>query len=402
MEMEEPVVEEQIESLPPNELVMSKSMKKKEELRMKKKEIFKQKKLEKKARRKQIKRQLASSSSKLATTVNNASSEDEIKSCPDPDVLAQRNARKRRRLEEFLALCNQNFEIIIDCSWEHEHNESSLNSLTQQIMYCYGFNRRHSHPVNFKLFSIGNRIRENLKKLKFENWIAFEAHEEEFLNNPQYQITPLTTNEDHHHEYQQHQQQQPKQLIYLTSDAEETIETLDSNHVYIIGGIVDRNRLKGATYMKAQTHNIKTAKLPIKDLFSLGATHVLTVNHVFEILLRFAETQNWAEALEATLPKRKDPKPKSKRPLSEISQTIPQQSERKQDDDDNEEDEREIEQVEEQVISDHENDHEHDHPEKKPCLGQPFFSEQAITLTANQAEVEDDDMNGIEEKRIRC
>jgi tRNA (guanine9-N1)-methyltransferase len=46
----------------------------------------------------------------------------------------------------------------------------------------------------------------------------------------------------------------------LTSDAEETLETLDDNTAYIIGGIVDRNRLKGVTYNKARHQNISTAK----------------------------------------------------------------------------------------------------------------------------------------------
>jgi Trm5-related predicted tRNA methylase len=33
-------------------------------------------------------------------------------------------------------------------------------------------------------------------------------------------------------------------LVYLTADAEETIQELDASKVYIIGGIVDRNRHK--------------------------------------------------------------------------------------------------------------------------------------------------------------
>lgn len=33
-------------------------------------------------------------------------------------------------------------------------------------------------------------------------------------------------------------------LVYLTADAEETIQELDAAKVYVIGGIVDRNRHK--------------------------------------------------------------------------------------------------------------------------------------------------------------
>ena len=96
-----------------------------------------------------------------------------------------------------------------------------------------------------------------------------------------------------------------KQLVYLSSDAEETIETLDVNCAYIIGGIVDRNRLKGITHEKAVAQGIRTVKLPIKENFGLGATHILTVNHVFEILLNYGASGGWRQAMELVLPQRK-------------------------------------------------------------------------------------------------
>ena len=50
--------------------------------------------------------------------------------------------------------------------------------------------------------------------------------------------------------------------------------------MYIIGGIVDHNRLKGVTYAKATQQGIATAKLPLDKCVAMGsATRVLTVNH---------------------------------------------------------------------------------------------------------------------------
>jgi tRNA (guanine9-N1)-methyltransferase len=37
---------------------------------------------------------------------------------------------------------------------------------------------------------------------------------------------------------------QKNQMIYLTADSEQTIESLEEDKVYIIGGLVDRNRHK--------------------------------------------------------------------------------------------------------------------------------------------------------------
>ena len=97
----------------------------------------------------------------------------------------------------------------------------------------------------------------------------------------------------------------PKELVYLTSDATETLHTLDKNCTYIIGGIVDRNRYKKITYDKAQYQHIRTAKLPIHEYFQLTTTHVLTVNHVFEILLNYSKYNDWYEAIKQVIPSRK-------------------------------------------------------------------------------------------------
>jgi len=201
--------------------------------------------------------------------------------------------RKQDRTDRLLNLCASNFHVIIDCEWEKDHSESSLKSLTQQIMFCYGFNRGFTNPAMIHLCNLGSRTIENLTKVKFTNWMGVTTSQEDYLLNEQFSIG---------------KEPNKKQLVYLTSDAEETLETLSPDEAYIIGGIVDRNRLKGITYQKAKLQGIRTAKLPIKEHFALSATHILTVNHVFEILLRFSALQNWCEVLKQVLPKRKDPK----------------------------------------------------------------------------------------------
>merc|ERR1711935_1018033 len=55
-------------------------------------------------------------------------------------------------------------------------------------------------------------------------------------------------------------------IVYLTSDSEKTLELLEDNTVYVIGGIVDRNRLKRATIDRAEQElNVETAKLPLQE-----------------------------------------------------------------------------------------------------------------------------------------
>lgn len=73
-------------------------------------------------------------------------------------------------------------------------------------------------------------------------------------------------------------------LIYLTADSDVTLNELDPQDVYIIGGIVDRNRYVNLTLDRAKQQGIRHGRLPINDYVSLSTSAVLTVNHVFQII----------------------------------------------------------------------------------------------------------------------
>jgi tRNA (guanine9-N1)-methyltransferase len=205
-----------------------------------------------------------------------------------------RNERKLKEAEENAARCAQNFSIIIDCAWEDKHTDSTLKSLTQQIMFCYGINRKHERPAPLYLTGVGPRVTANLSKSNFKNWVGVTITAEDYISNPNFSLSAVEGGAQ-------------KQLVYLTSDAEETLETLDPSCAYIIGGIVDRNKHKFATFTKAKAQNVRTAKLPIKENFALAATHILTVNHVYEILLNYAKYKCWVRAIKEVMPNRKCP-----------------------------------------------------------------------------------------------
>ena len=76
--------------------------------------------------------------------------------------MASRKERKAVEKEEFLAKMQQNFAVVIDVAWEDKHNERALRSLKQQIVFCYGFNKRHPHPVHIHLSGMGPLLREQL------------------------------------------------------------------------------------------------------------------------------------------------------------------------------------------------------------------------------------------------
>lgn len=111
-------------------------------------------------------------------------------------------------------------------------------------------------------------------------------------------------------------------VIYLTADSDEELLELKEGQTYIIGGICDHNRYKvSATYTnrtlsnrglknlcrnKAADSKIRTARLPIgRFLASLTTRKILTVNQVFEILVKWVETRDWELAMQSIIPKRK-------------------------------------------------------------------------------------------------
>ncbi|KAL3673326.1 hypothetical protein V7S43_001042 [Phytophthora oleae] len=200
------------------------------------------------------------------------------------EAVKRRKERAIAKRETYLMAAEEGVKVVIDCQFEEKMTEKEKKSLSQQIMFSYGVNRRSRTPMNAFITSLHGNIRENLEKISgFHEWQAFTGSCKSY--------TELFKKDS---------------LVYLTADSPNTIAKLSRDKVYIIGGIVDRNRLKGITYEKAVEQGIETAKLPLDAVVEMGsATRVLTVNHVFEILAQFSEVKDWAQATLATLPSRK-------------------------------------------------------------------------------------------------
>ncbi|KAM6585552.1 hypothetical protein CsatB_012554 [Cannabis sativa] len=179
-------------------------------------------------------------------------------------------------------LCGQN--IIIDMEFSHLMTPSEINSLVQQIMYCYAVNGRCTNPGHLWLTGCAGEVGTQLQRLPgFDKWII------EKDNRP----------------YIEALQDQKEHLVYLTADSETVLDELDPKKMYIVGGLVDRNRWKGITMKKAQEQGIQTAKLPIGNYLKMASSQVLTVNQVIEILIKFLETKDWKDSFFQVIPQRK-------------------------------------------------------------------------------------------------
>ena len=164
-----------------------------------------------------------------------------------------------------------------------------IGSLSNQVRYSYAANKSSNNPILISVASLSGQTHKNLCKVAGfpDQWLgrAFSYSEKSLV-----EMHP-----------------EKSKLVYLTADSENTIDHLEDGKIYVIGGIVDRNRMKGATIKRAEELGIQTGKLPISSHLKLFSTKVLTCNHVLEIFLKYREHGNdWKKAMLAVLPKRKD------------------------------------------------------------------------------------------------
>lgn len=126
-----------------------------------------------------------------------------------------------------------------------------------QLVRCYSANRSAKEAIHLTISGFDDALKSvfDKKTSSYTNWrnVAWDTqpYEEQFDKS---------------------------KLVYLSADSDCTAKELEEDKIYIIGGIVDKNRHKGLCQDKAVKAGIATAQLPIGDYIKLASRKVLTVN----------------------------------------------------------------------------------------------------------------------------
>ncbi|XP_048458705.1 RNA (guanine-9-)-methyltransferase domain-containing protein 2 [Rhincodon typus] len=192
----------------------------------------------------------------------------------------EESARKRFKRDA----TPSNLRVVLDCSFDSLMVLKDVKKLHKQIQRCYAENRKAAHPVRMYLTSHSGQLKKNMDE-NDKGWVNWKG----ITVTPEH-VSEAIKKED---------------LVYLTSDSPNVLNDLDATKAYIIGGLVDHNHHKGVTYNKALELGIAHAQLPLGNYVKMDSRKVLTVNHVFEIILMYLEKQNWQEAFFSILPQRK-------------------------------------------------------------------------------------------------
>eukprot|EP00536_Pseudo-nitzschia_multiseries_P008529 jgi/Psemu1/325247/estExt_fgenesh1_pg.C_2170003 len=234
----------------------------------------------------------------------------------------------RRREDDAETSDGSNLDECELTSFESVMREREIASLAQQIRYCYSYNRKSPNPVLVSVtgltsgqtsvvrgFPSVHQILE--RETGFCEWKRrmFDCTDDTLEDYYGLANTASTTSTAGDGEASAQPQPQPR-IVYLTSDSQHMLHHLEEDTVYVLGGIVDRNRLKGATLRRAteELSGVQTARLPLEEYLrennlTMSTTKVLTVNHVFDILLRCHQHGgDWGAAFREVLPSRKSVK----------------------------------------------------------------------------------------------
>ncbi|PFH62997.1 hypothetical protein XA68_10409 [Ophiocordyceps unilateralis] len=240
--------------------------------------------------------------------------------------------KKRQQLGTLLVPLS----IVIDCDFEAYMTDKERVSLASQVTRCYSDNRNARCRAHLWVAGWRGKIRDRFRLVLADqqrHWKGVGFVEGDYLacaddarrrmaeqpvDTLQGPLAPSQSGTDEDEawikdEIEPFPISEPEpplnpaygDVVYLTSESPYTLRRLEPNTVYVVGGLVDRNREKGLCYRRARERGIRTARLPITDFMRMQSRRVLATNHVVEILLRWLECGDWGEAFLAVIPKRK-------------------------------------------------------------------------------------------------
>ncbi|KAL2752167.1 hypothetical protein ACRALDRAFT_1073037 [Sodiomyces alcalophilus JCM 7366] len=223
--------------------------------------------------------------------------------------------------------------LIIDCDFEEFMREGELISLSSQVTRCYSDNRRSPVQAHLYVSSYKGKLRERFEttlasqhvhwkgvKLMEGDFVEAARDAAEAMRGPQGGEMidllkgdggkPALRRDESDPTPQAEPEPEPtteelKSIVYLSAESPNTLDRLEPNTSYIIGGLVDRNREKGLCHRRARERGIRTAKLPIGEYLQMASRRVLATNHVVEIMLKWLELGDWGKAFLEVIPRRK-------------------------------------------------------------------------------------------------
>lgn len=177
--------------------------------------------------------------------------------------LPTRTGPSRKELKKKQQTASENessLRVVIDLDCDDMMSERDVAKCVKQCLRIYTINRRAEKPlqIHFTGIKTDGNIHKVLKKNDgWENWQVKYHFDTDHLQ-------AFQPNTD---------------LIYLTSESDNVLKTLDSKFIYCIGGLVDHNHHKNYCHDRATKAGLKTARLPLGEYVDMKTRAVLSTYH---------------------------------------------------------------------------------------------------------------------------
>ena len=178
--------------------------------------------------------------------------------------------------------------LIMDLSWGEMMNDHTQKKVVQQLSYSYSVNKKVGKSLPMIFTSVDVNWRQLLHRVNAFMWSKDMVR---FESKPFIELKNIAKED----------------IIYLTADTDNVCTELDPKKYYVIGCLLDHNSKKGVTRDFAEKHNLRMERLPIPEYIKMDGRHVLTINHVAEILMKVGNGMKWDDAFVSTIPARKNP-----------------------------------------------------------------------------------------------
>ncbi|CAH8555160.1 unnamed protein product [Schistosoma turkestanicum] len=313
---------------------------KRKEARRETRKVYKERRKIRRLQQQQHQHQQSSSSPHNVTNDTCVVSSNSIDTIISSSSSSSQKISSQKCLKMSESLCQT--KVVIDCSYDHLMSFKDICKLASQVANCYSINRRAQHPVQLYITGLGSHNAKNISteenlsstdksecqsirlydRLKLSNCDSWDVNlcEDTFADIfPTDKIVYLCA-ESEYCLPEQFNDNSTSNLVDTTTITTATTTTNNDNNdnniqsvnftqndIYVIGGLIDHNSLKGYCYQQALSRGYRTARLPLKESnLPIEGRFVLSTVHVFQALCPvLSGTKTWLESLKCALPPRK-------------------------------------------------------------------------------------------------
>ena len=145
--------------------------------------------------------------------------------------------------------------VAIDLSFASMLSEVEQRSLWRQLQVCYGANRRAAAPLSLHLTSLAGCPPEGIEL----GWPPDRPPPSSAVERVRALGWTVGV-----HEGAVTEHFDPSSVVYLSPDADTVLDKLQTDTVYVLGGLVDRSVRRGASLSRAAQLGVRTARLPLQ------------------------------------------------------------------------------------------------------------------------------------------